>query len=1055
MRRFEQQPTPFIFTAIGIAFVTVFVGDMATPLGFAVWAFYLVPVALTLFTWQPKLPIAISFAASVLLIIGFFASPPLIDPRVAVANRVVGFVIIWIVSYISSQSIRNRLMVRSQQWVQSGEATVSERMVGELRLEQLGENVLQTISQYISAHAALFYVEDGGQFRRSASYAVPSFSNVPESVKLGEGLIGQAAKDLTLFSLDSVPTGYLSIGSGLGSSLPTHLLIVPVTVDGAANAVMEFAFARPVDEVDRELLQQIAPSIGTAVKSAKYRARLQELLEETQRQSEELQAQSEELRVSNEELEEQSRALKESQIRLEEQQAELEQTNSQLEEQAQMLEAQKDDLTHAKTFLEVQAKELARSSQYKSEFLANMSHELRTPLNSSLILSKLLADNRDGNLTEEQIKYARTIHDSGNDLLMLINDILDLAKIESGRLEVHPVEFTADTLLSNMAATFEPLAHHKSLAFKTELSPDFPGTLVTDQQRLEQVLRNLLANAIKFTEAGEVKLQLSMHQAGWARFSIIDSGIGIAPDQQDVIFEAFRQADGTTNRKYGGTGLGLSISRQLARLLGGDIQVTSALQKGSCFSLVVPIDLTSTTDASQGRPQARSLRFPSTSAIEPTTATQTSSVAKPNSDPAKSTSIPVSPNIRPLAIKDDRELLTAGQRSILIVEDDEAFASILRDLAHEMEFQCLVAHTAEDGLALAVQYQPGAMLLDVGLPDQSGLSLLDRLKRDVRTRHVPVHVVSASDYSETAMALGAIGYMLKPVKREQLIDAFKGLETKLSQRLRQVLIVEDNAVQLESLRQLLGTADVETIGVSTAAACLEELHKRTFDCMVLDLSLPDASGFSLLETLSQEDRYSFPPVIVYTGRELTPDEEQQLRRYSKSIIIKGAKSPERLLDEVTLFLHQVVTELPLKQQEMIRKAHSRDALLEGRRVLIVEDDVRNVFALTSVLEPNGVKVVIARNGREALEQLEQLQGDRETAVDLVLMDLMMPEMDGLSATREIRKRPEWKKLPIIALTAKAMKSDQEQCLNAGANDYLSKPLDVEKLLSLVRVWMPK
>ncbi len=532
MRRFEQQTTPLIFTAIGIAFVTVFVGDMATPLGFAVWAFYLVPVALALFTWQPKLPLAISFLASILLIIGFYMSPPMIDPRVAVANRAVGFVIIWIVSYIIAQSIRNRLMVRSQQWVQTGEATVSERMVGELRLEQLGENVLQTISQYVDAQAALFYVEEGGLFRRSAAYAVSSTADVPESFKLGEGLIGQAAKDLRPFALDSVPAGYLTINSGLGSSLPNHLLIVPVTVDGAANAVMEFAFLRPVDEVDRELFSQIAPSIGTAVKSAKYRARLQELLEETQRQSEELQAQSEELRVSNEELEEQSRALKESQTRLEEQQAELEQTNSQLEEQAQLLEAQKEDLTHAKTFLEVQAKELARSSQYKSEFLANMSHELRTPLNSSLILSKLLADNRDGNLTEEQIKYARTIHDSGNDLLTLINDILDLAKIESGRLEVHPVEFTAETLLNNMAATFEPLANHKSLAFKTELSPDFPGTLVTDPLRLEQVLRNLLANAIKFTESGEVKLHLGLSQAGWARFSVIDTVSALRPNSR-------------------------------------------------------------------------------------------------------------------------------------------------------------------------------------------------------------------------------------------------------------------------------------------------------------------------------------------------------------------------------------------------------------------------------------------------------------------------------------------------------------------------------------------
>ncbi len=1050
MSRFEQQPTPFIFTAIGVSFVAVFIADLATPLGFSVWAFYFLPVALSLFTWQPKLPLVIGFTASLLLVVGYYLSAPLIDPRVALANRTVGFVILWIISYTCSQSLRNKLLVRSQQWVQTGEALASERMVGELRLEQLGENVLQTLARYIDAQSGLFYVEEGGQFRRLASYAVPANTITPDVIKPGEGLIGQVAKDNMPISLADVPPGYLTIGSGLGSSLPRNLLIVPIAADGVANAVLEFAFARTIDQVDRDLLNRIAPAIGTAVKSAKYRARLQELLEETQRQSEELQAQSEELRVSNEELEEQSRALKESQSRLEAQQAELEQTNTQLEEQSQLLESQKDDLIHAKTFLESQAKELAQSSQYKSEFLANMSHELRTPLNSSLILSKLLADNRDGNLTAEQIKYARTIHDAGNDLLTLINDILDLAKIESGRLEVHPIELTPSILIKNMAATFEPMAQQKSIAFQTELAADFPEILVTDQLRLEQVLRNLLSNAIKFTEKGEVKLQLSRQDQQWAKFTVIDSGIGIAPEQQEVIFEAFRQADGTTNRKYGGTGLGLSISRQLARLLGGDIQVISELGKGSCFSLFLPIDLTATADAAHGRPQARSLTFPNTSAIE-------SSAMPLSSADAAATGLagqPPFPRVQRLAIKDDRDALTTGH-TILIVEDDEAFAGILADLAHELSFQCLVAHSAEDGLALAVQYQPGAILLDVGLPDQSGLSLLDRLKRDVRTRHIPVHVVSASDYSETALALGAIGYMLKPVKREQLIEAFNSLELKLSQSMRQVLIVEDNEVQLESLQQLLGTAEVETVGVRTAAGCLEELHRRTFDCMVLDLSLPDASGFALLETLSQEDRYSFPPVIVYTGRELTTDEEQQLRRYSKSIIIKGAKSPERLLDEVTLFLHQVVTELPLQHQEMIRKSHSRDAMLEGRRILIVEDDVRNVFALTSVLESNGVQVVIARNGRESLERLEQHQADPAQQIDLVLMDLMMPEMDGLTAIREIRRRSEWKKLPIIALTAKAMKSDQEQCLGAGANDYLSKPLDIEKLLSLVRVWMPK
>ncbi|HZM02439.1 MAG TPA: response regulator, partial [Candidatus Saccharimonadales bacterium] len=404
---------------------------------------------------------------------------------------------------------------------------------------------------------------------------------------------------------------------------------------------------------------------------------------------------------------------------------------------------------------------------------------------------------------------------------------------------------------------------------------------------------------------------------------------------------------------------------------------------------------------------------------------------------------------------DDRERLTGGSRVILIVEDDESFAGILSDVSHELNFQALIADSAEEALALAQQFQPSAIILDIGLPDNSGMFVLERLKADSRTRHVPVHVVSGSDYSETALSMGAVGYMLKPVQREQLVEAFHKLESRLTQKLRRVLVVEDDPVQLESLGHLLGSRDVETVGVRTAAECLEKLKAATFDCMVLDLSLPDASGFSLLETLSAEEAYSFPPVIIYTGRELSMDEEQRLRKYSKSIIIKGGKSPERLLDEVTLFLHQVVSDLPAEQQRMLEKARSRDSALEGRRILIAEDDVRNIFALTCLLEPKGVKAQIARNGREALRALEQAEQNSAERIDLVLMDIMMPEMNGLEAMREIRKNPQWRRLPIIALTAKAMKNDQEQCIQAGANDYLAKPLDVEKLLSLIRVWMPR
>jgi CheY-like chemotaxis protein len=586
---------------------------------------------------------------------------------------------------------------------------------------------------------------------------------------------------------------------------------------------------------------------------------------------------------------------------------------------------------------------------------------------------------------------------------------------------------------------FEPIATQKSLTLRTTIAPGCPPTLETDRQRFEQILRNLLSNALKFTEKGEVELLAAPAEEGFLSFTVRDTGIGIPPDQQKIIFDAFRQADGTVSRKYGGTGLGLSISRELARILGGRIELTSEPGNGSSFRLVVPTAFAAEVNTAQ-----ETARLPE--------------IASPK--PFDAMPFPREPARRPIvrsqgAIDDDRERLSLERRAILVVEDDRAFARILYELAREVGFDCLVAMSAEEAWDVAREFLPSAVILDVGLPDHSGLSVLDRLKHDRRTRHIPVHVVSASDYSLPALELGAVGHMLKPVKREELVAALNQIQNRLTQQTRRILLVEDDPLQLDSLARLLGSQQVETVGVRSASECLELLKTSTFDCMVLDLSLPDASGYSILETLSREDAYSFPPAIVYTGRDLSADEEQRLRRYSHSIIIKGAKSPERLLDEVTLFLHQVVAELPHEQQRMLEAAKTRDAAIEGRRILIVEDDVRNVFALTSMLEGRGAIVRIARNGREALEELERSQGDPARAISLILMDVMMPEMDGITATREIRSRPDWKKLPIIMLTAKAMKDDQEKCLAAGANDYMAKPLDVDKLLSLVRVWMPR
>jgi len=1035
----DNRWSPFIYTGIALSMLAVLLADWYTPLGVAVWVIYLVPVALSLGLWRAEAPLLIAIFSTVLMVITFMTDAPGVLQTVAKVNRAFGVITIWVVAIVGWFFINNRRAVWYQQWLQGGRSGLSTVMGGEQPPERFGDAVLSYLAEFLGAHAGALFIREDDRFRRIATFAVPADAPLAESFSFGDGLLGQAAKDGRTVIISELPDNYLHISSSLGTAAPNCLVIAPMKVDEQVNAVLELAFIRQAGSGTQELLETVSEAVGVAVRSVRYRLNLQNLLEETQRQAEELQVQSEELRVSNEELEVQSRALQESQSRLEQQQVDLEQTNSQLEEQTQLLEAQRDELAHAQRAVKAKADELERASRYKSDFLANMSHELRTPLNSSLILARLLADNPQGNLTEDQVVSAQTILSAGKDLLGLINDILDLSKIEAGRMDMRPETVWLSQTLTEMGNTLRPLAEQKGLAFHVSIADDCPEAIETDRQRLEQVLKNLLSNAIKFTEQGEVALIVGVASANRICFEVRDTGIGIPEDQQQMVFEAFRQLDSATSRKYSGTGLGLSISRELTRLLGGELKLASQPGRGSTFTVIIPAVYQATAVAPSPEPtRALTAELPASRSLQPAA-------------PTPAAAVPAAPSHR--RPKDDREKLTGNQRAMLVVEDDEAFAGILYELAHELNFQCLIATSGEEALALAAQYAPSAIVLDIGLPDQSGLAVLDRLKQDSRTRHIPVHVVSGSDYAETALSIGAVGYMLKPVTREKLIETLQGLDTRFAQRMRRVLVVEDDPVQLDSLRKLLQTQAVETVGADSAAACLEQLKTTTFDCMVLDLSLPDASGFSLLETLSQEDAYSFPPVIVYTGRDLSADEEHRLRRYSKSIIIKGVKSHERLLDEVTLFLHQVVAELPAEHQRMIQQARSREAALEGRRILIVEDDVRNVFALTSILEPRGAIVQIARNGREALEALDASLQNPAKKVDLVLMDVMMPEMDGLTATREIRHQQKFAKLPIIMLTAKAMKDDQENCFAAGANDYMAKPLDVDKLLSLIRVWI--
>ena len=958
------------------------------------------------------------------------------DLDVAYGTATAGGIISAIIGVVLTLAVfvllrRNAITRARQQWLQAGKMGLAEAMLGEKSVEQLADSILDFLSRYLGFQAGVLFKGEGGYFRRAATLGVPAEAPVAERFRLKEGLLGQVAANGRATIIRDVPDDYLTVGSAFGQAKPRHLVIAPADADGVVNAVIELGFLHPVDERVVELLDESAEAMGIGLRSARYRTQLQEMLEETQRQAEELQVQSEELRVSNEELEEQGKALRESQVRLEQQQVELEQTNSQLEEQAQTLESQRDDLERTTATVQQKHRELEQASQYKSDFLANMSHELRTPLNSLLILSKLLGDNTDGNLSEEQVKYAQTIQSSGNDLLTLINDVLDLSKIEAGHLKIQPENTPLQRLAGDLRQLFQPVADQRKLAFEIAVADDCPPSIDTDRLRLEQVLKNLLSNAFKFTESGRVRLAIARIGDDRLSLAVSDTGIGISQEQQEGIFEAFRQADGTISRRYGGTGLGLSISRELTRLLGGTIALESRPGEGSTFTVEIPVSYDPAQIASNDSPEA--LR------------------AAPTPDPAPAPAPRRKPS--PMRLDDDRDVLDT-RRLLLVVEDDDKFAGIVRDLSHEMGFQCIVAGTAEEALSLVHSFRPSAIVLDVGLPDQSGLTVLDRLKRDDATRHIPIHVISGADHAQTAMSLGAVGYLVKPVQREALAGVLKNLEDKLTTRMRRVLIVEDDAVQRDALGKLLASADVETVAVGDAAECLQALRRETFDCMVLDLSLPDASGFSLLETLS-EGEHGFPPVIVYTGRDLSADDEQRLRRYSNSIIIKGAKSPERLLDEVSLFLHQVVADLPPEQQKMIAKARNRDAVLEGRRILVVEDDVRNVYSLTSVLEPRGAVVQIARNGQEALDALKVSAADPARAIDLVLMDVMMPVMDGLTATRQIRADAAWARLPIVMLTAKAMPDDQERCLEAGANDYMAKPIDVDKLLSLVRVWMPR
>ncbi|HDS0924961.1 TPA: response regulator [Stenotrophomonas maltophilia] len=1002
--------------------------ELVVPLGYAVWLTYFMAIGITLFQRRLEVPPLVAIGSCILLIVGYHLAPASTNSAFSFVNRTIGGICFLLMALTVVKAIQARRSAADALWLQEAENDVTVSLRGDPEPRTLANEAMRTLCARLNADVGALYRLQGERLLLVGGAALPP--HLPDSLPAAAGQWGEVLRQGQPRRLEEGES-LLEIETALGRTPVHQRLLGPITADGVVIGLVELGRAgvSPARSLELGLLLQCAEPVGVALRTALLRAQLVELLEETQRQSEELQTQQEELRVANEELEEQSRSLLHSQANLEQQQAELEQTNVQLEERTHELEARQQALLIAQGQLVQNSRELEASSRYKSEFLANMSHELRTPLNSALILAKLLADNKDGTLTAEQVKYAQAIHSSNNDLLALINDILDLSRIEAGHVELAEENLAVASVLQRLKETFEPLAAQKGLTLDIRAETDSPGQLVADGQRLQQILKNLLANAVKFTEHGSVSLVVRAHGAGRIQFAVTDTGIGIPQAQTEVIFEAFRQADGSTRRRYGGTGLGLSISRDLAARMGGSISVSSEPGRGSCFVLDLPLAAGTGTAAPMSAPDVR-----------PAPAAKPASPAPLFGNAHDASAAAPSPRVA-----DDRGRRSRAGRMILVVEDDVAFAEALVGMAHELDFDCVVAQTAEEALALAAELRPNGVLLDIGLPDVSGLSVLERLKRDPALRHIPVHVVSGLERSQVAMELGAIGYVIKPATRERLVEAIQQLEATSERDVRRLLIVEDDSALRSNLQLLLGRDQLEITAVGSLAEAKAELGASTFDCMVTDLALPDGTGYDLLEYMAGNEAVAFPPVIVYTGRALTRDEEQRLRRYSKSIIIKGARSPERLLDEVTLFLHSVEASLPSDQQRLLREARRRDAVLDGRTVLLAEDDVRNIFALSSVLEPLGVKLEIARNGREALDKLGP-------DIDLVLMDIMMPEMDGLTAMREIRRDTRWRDLPIIALTAKAMPDDREHCLQAGANDYIAKPIDVDKLVSLCRVW---
>ncbi|MDB5327051.1 MAG: hypothetical protein JWM57_2620 [Phycisphaerales bacterium] len=927
-----------------------------------------------------------------------------------------------------------------QDWLKTNLAKFSRMLQGQKDLLTVGRLILSELAPVVSAQHGVFYMMDNSKLddpalHLLASYAYKERKSIDNRFKLGEGLVGQCALEKEKILLSNVPSDYVKIGSGLGEAPPTNIIVMPVVFEGQVKAVLELASFERFNPSHEQFLDQLTESIGIVLNTIEANMRTEDLLKQSQSLARELQAQQEELQQTNAELEDKAKLLADQNVEVERKNSEVEQARQALEEKA---------------------KQLALTSKYKSEFLANMSHELRTPLNSLLILSDQLAKNNDGNLTLRQVDFAKTIHASGNDLLTLINDILDLSKIESGTVVVDVGEVPFRDLGDYVERTFRHVAESRRLEFGVAIAADLPRAVNTDAKRLQQVLKNLLSNAFKFTEAGAVTMGVSLVNDGWntenqslnaARsviaFTVSDTGIGIPSEKQQIIFEAFQQADGSTNRKYGGTGLGLAISREIAGLLGGEIKLFSTPGQGSTFTLYLP----------QAFPTAKSLRKQggAAPALPPMYSGQELAEMRPALEHAVLTLQDDILDIEPMsaAVMDDMGDIQPSDRVLLVVENDVNFARFLIELAHENGFKVVLAQRGSSALKLAAQVQPHAITLDINLPDIDGWRVLNRLKDDPAQRHVPVQIITTDEDRERGLRMGAMGALTKPLKnRDELDEAFSDIKAAIEPHVRNVLLVSTDDKKREAIERLIGGDDVRITAAPSADTVMQVVQDAVFDLVVLTLDLPGRGAFDLIDDLADQATLHSLPIIVYTERVLSKREETHLKRLTQTLVLKDVRSPERLVDDAALFLHRPIGSMSEAHRQIIGELHSPTATLAGKKVLVVDDDIRNIFAMASILEPLNMNVLSAETGKAALETLEA-----NPDIDVVLMDIMMPDMDGYDTMRAVRKLSRFRSLPIIALTAKAMIGDREKCIEAGASDYISKPVDTQQLLGLLRMWL--